>query len=112
MNNLQVGLLFTFIALTWFDVGLTAYYAHRNPTLVCLIDWIYLTITTIYYIQLLIFGNLPVWARCFVGMMAVVSAWFAAEFYDRWNNRRRRRKGRVAGKVGIRLGRLVIIPEA
>lgn len=42
---------------------------------------------------------------------AVVNLVLAHIFWDVWNNRRKRKKSRAAGRVGVRLGRLVIVPE-
>ncbi len=99
------------MVLTYVDYFLVIHYRKRDPVFALLLECIYFTLCSIYWFILLLLTQY-LWAKVVDFLLGAFTLWCAVIFYDRWNNRRKKKKGlKVAGKVGVRLGRLVIIPE-
>lgn len=118
MSYLTPGgaLSLTYVLVSFIIVTLVIVVGRNNPRAALLLFATYFTVSCVYWIGMAIYvWNSESIAKWFMTpydiLMAVLTARLAHWFWKRWRNGRARRKGRVAGKVGVRLGRLVIIPE-
>ncbi len=102
-----------YVAVAWPLILVSVRLRFINVNLFCLTAALVFTVTSLFWILTAAIAfdggrwGAGVWDCCWASLNLVL----AQTLWDIWNNRRKRRKCGETGRVGLRLGRLVIVPE-